>query len=292
MIGGDMTLGCLLGQYDGAQSFDVASKGGSLATGDVGSWNIIAAVGSIEFTRTIVHSSGQGLVLHVGCLGAAFPMLQYDYQKADDAFARWSPDVTTHGFRADFWALINNDGERWFMDWNLGAIQISSFGVTPPIVIQKAKSLSAFSVVSGDGSQFRIAATATSATAQIQFDDVLVTVDPITLHPTFETEHRQQLISEQQRTLGGRLYSTVWDKFFAYTLPLQFLPTSHADLINWWWENNFNLALTLDTSDSESIRICRIANTQQPIGRRMSPYFDQWQGALLLESIDRGSLVF
>ena len=73
---------------------------------------------------------------------------------------------------------------------------------------------------------------------------------------------------------------------------MRFLPTSHADLINWWWENQFNLVFTLDTSDSESTRILRMVNERQPIGGRIRPYKDQWQGTLQLESIDEGGLVF
>jgi hypothetical protein len=40
------------------------------------------------------------------------------------------------------------------------------------------------------------------------------------------------------------------------------------------------------------VRIVRIVNDRQPIGRRVRPYDDLWQGALELESINTGALAF
>jgi hypothetical protein len=121
---------------------------------------------------------------------------------------------------------------------------------------------------------------------------VLTTIDPITLLPEWDFEERARVLKAEHRTQGGLLYTYVWEKHFAYNVPLRFLSDSHAALLNWWWENQFDLALTLDSSDSESTRIVRIVNDRQPIGKRIRPYANLWEGMVELESIDRGSLVF
>ena len=123
-------------------------------------------------------------------------------------------------------------------------------------------------------------------------DDYLLKVDFFTLHPEWDFLDNSPLIQNQHRTTGGIRHSYVWGKSFAWEVPLQFLSDSHADLINWWWLNQFNLAFTLDTSDSESIFITRITNEAQPIGQRIRSMEDRWQGNLRLESIHDGRLVF
>ena len=123
-------------------------------------------------------------------------------------------------------------------------------------------------------------------------DDVLTQIDPITIYPEYSFREQARVIESTHRTLAGNQLTYIWGKYFAYTVPLRFLPTSHADLINWWWENRFNLAFTLDTSDSESTYILGITNDRQPIDRRIRPYNDLWEGVLQLESINEGFLVF
>ena len=82
---GGISLGCLLGQYDRAQSFDVDSAG---ALSGVGSWAKIGQsswffVGSASPHH--VHSSAQALRIDVFSRSGAESVLDYAYGRADDA---------------------------------------------------------------------------------------------------------------------------------------------------------------------------------------------------------------
>lgn len=287
---GDFTLGCLLGQYDKAQSFDVASAAAGFA--NVNSWLI--SPGSGAFSAGVeVHSSVQGLLASVGSWGAVHVWFSYDHRFADDAYGRWSPEVTTHAIRTDFRA-------RLFGDAASGGTVVDYIGVgslyvprAPTLQVLRTSYSSVTSGTGGGGAIFRFKRGGSLTTsAGLYVDDVLTQIDPITLNPTWDYQEAAQVLAAQNRTLGGNLATYQWAKHFEYSVPLQYIPTSYADLLNWWWENRFNLALTLNTSDTESIRVVRLVNDRQPIGKRMQPYADQWQGLLQLESIDKGSLVF
>ena len=288
---GDFTLGCLLGQYDRTQSFDVDSVALS-AFGNIEKWNLEHA-GIVNKFATDVHSSDQSLRVTVNsAIGTQF--LSYAYNVVDDLKARQFTEIDTHTARFWFWARIeeavSSGGVIGFWKGNGG-------NDTP---IAEADSLSRYelgstSVISNGVSSYYMAAFDRIGTAvpyNFDLDDVLVQLDYFTLNPDYSFQEQAQLIKRQHRTLAGDMHTYSWDKFFAYSVPLRFLSDSHAALINWWWENQFNLAFTLDTSDSESTYICRITNGQQPIGSRIRPYDDLWQGTLRLESINNGSLVF
>ena len=288
---GDFTLGCLLGQYDKAQSFDMSSAAAPLPAGAVGSWALNTGVASFSFV-TDAHSSGQSIFVQVASLGTSRDaILRYSYNAANDAYARWFPDVTTHQMELSFWAYAT--GAVNLFDINIQTV-FQSILITNGNAPLQPYHAGPSSVVSGSGLFFidLDCNTATPNGVGVVLDDFLLRVDPITLHPEYEFQAAERAIRSQHRTLGGQLHTYTWDKYGAWNVPLRYLPTSHADLLNWWWQQGFNLAFTLDTSDSESIHICRIVNERQPIGGRERPYADLWNGALQLEAINDGTLAF
>ena len=290
---GDFTLGCLLGQYDQAQSFDVASIGGPSS---VGSWFINFAASSIFFQNANVHSSEQGLEVRVNS-NASASMISYSYGRVDDAHFRWFPDVTIHQLDLTFWAGIATAGTSGDT-----LIRLDGIGVIVNVIdrlnVASADALNfyqASTTVQSNGAEPSVllrANVAATRFSQTFLDDVLLRVDQIDLFPEWSFIEQHRSIESQHRSLGAVHRQHHWENFGAWQVPLRFLSDSHAALLNWWWENDFRLAFTLDTSDSESIRTVQITNQQQPIGRRIRPDQNLWEGTLMLESIDRGSLVF
>lgn len=296
---GEMRLGCLLGSYDRAQSFDVRS---AAIAGGVNSW---AMTGQCSWffvgcgASTHVHSSAQGLRIDVFSRAGSEPVLSYDYGHAGDAFARWFPEVETHALEASAWLLASPAPSSGSLRFQLAA-QTEAFA--PLAGAQYGVDALRFhhletTVHSAAGAGPRVAlhipaGTAIHSQTTLLVDDVLTAVDPIALHPEWSFEERSQLLRAQHRTRAGHLHTLVWEKYFAWSLPLRFLSDSHAALIEWWWERQSALLLTLDSSDSESRLIVRIANDKVPIGRRMRPYGNRWEGTLELESLTTGELAF
>ena len=289
---GDFTLGCLLGQYDKAQSFDVDSV--ALPTG-VNSWGKVTGQSSLYFRTLQTHSSDQ--ILQIDNL-AAVPtpntILQYKYGYDEDAYGRWFPEVDTHSLRSTCFARVANSQGSGDTSFRL----LAGTELSVPIAYSPAQPLFPYILetnVFSEGNNrpyFEARISDNTSVTALYLDDVLTQVDWFTLHPEYSFQEQARTIRSQHRTLGGKLHTYTWDKYFAYQVPLRYLSDSYAALLNWWWENQFNLAFTLDTSDSESTLICRIVNETQPIGSRIRPYDNMWQGMVQLESIDRGSLVF
>jgi hypothetical protein len=296
---GDMTLGCLLGQYDRAQSFDVDSAGAltqvhSWAKTGQSSWFLVGCP-----SPGYVHSSQQSLRIDVFSRAGSDYVLSYGYGFANDAFARWFPEVTTHAVEAAAWVLLSPLPASGGFRFQLSAQPEVSAPLpggnlgTHALTFQRLATTAHSQGTATPRTGMHIPG-GTSITSQttLVVDDVLTTVDAIPLHPEWSFEERAQILRAQHRTRSGLLHTLVWEKFFAYTVPLRFLSDSHAALINWWWERQWALLLTLDTSDSESLYLVRIANETQPIGRRVRPYEDRWEGTLELESLGPGGLAF
>ena len=296
---GEIRLGCLLGQYDRAQSFDVRS--GPITSG-VRSWGMSGQcswyfVGCSAPTH--VHSSAQGLRIEVFSRAGSESVLSYDYGQADDAHARWFPEVDTHVLEASAWLLASPAPSSGGLLFRLAAqtevsVPLAGAGYgTDPLRYHQLGT----TVFSESGALPRVAlhipaSTAIHSQTTLLVDDVLATVDAIDLHPEWSFEERSQLLRARHRTRAGQLHTLAWDKYFAFALPLRFLSTSHAALIEWWWEKQLALRVTLDSSDAASQLLVRIANDVQPIGRRMRPYGDRWEGTLELESLSPGELAF
>ena len=288
---GSITLGCLLGQYDKAQSFDVNSIAGPLFDGDVGSWNFFVGSGGFTNAPSITHSSGQALSCFVGCRGTGAEFFSYAYAQPNDAYARWFPDITTHALTTDFWAnmsVASTSGD-FFQDFEGIPGEVDqTIGFDNFLMIHYRNSV--LNCTSAEPPKFRLVGRANAGSIRTaRLEDVLTQIDPITIHPTWDFRERQELQRFNNKTLGAIQHTYSWDKHFAWSVPLQFLSTSHANLINWWWQNQLNLLFTLNTSDSESMFVTRIVNDQQPINRRIRPHDNLWSGMISLESLIRGA---
>lgn len=297
---GNFTLGCLLGQYDRAQSFDISSKAITAANGtSVNSWAKSVSTSSAFFTAvadgtTDVHSSGQGLQVQVYSNASAnFAVMLHAYATANDMYARWFPDVLTHSQRVDIWARMTDSARSGYLQFaivspsNIASIPYSAGMANVRVAAQ------VYSDVANTGAvRLRANTSVFVDCATMKMDDVIAQTDLINVYPEWSFAEAARAIQYNHRSLGGTHYTHRWSTYRTWQVPLRFLSTSHANLINWWWRNNLSLAFTLDTSDTESIHTCRIVNDTQPIGARIQPRSDMWTGMLELEALDGGSLVF
>ena len=287
---GNVSLGCLLGQLNRAMSFDVAST--SWAT-SVGSWSKGVTAVSAYFNSTDTHSSAQGARIEAYSNNLT-RSVRVSHRTADDYNGRKFPDVSTHDVATTVWARIGTAAFSGFVAFGVW----STFNTLIPVPFSLALQYIQYdTVISSIGASTALVATIFemqpgTGSYALYADDVITRVDPITLFPDWTLEQSRALIRAGHDATGGYNRETIWSSFGTWKLPLRFLSDSHAALINWWWKNSFTLALTLDTSDADTTAIVRIVNDQQPIGARSRPYDNLWNGTLMLEAIDKGSLVY
>ncbi len=240
-----------------------------------------------------VHSSAFGLRVFADSTGGSTHIARYDYGLPQDAHRVWYPEVDTHALVSWVWARAADAPSSGQLRWRLGGDQEAfspAFAFTGSLQRYQA----AVFVQSGAGVPLaglsRVSAANSRCTCEM--DDVLTQVDPLTVYPDWSLLTRERAAALQHRTREGRLKRFRWSSAFEFQLPLRWLSSSEAGVLNWWWEAQLNLAFTLDTSESESVFICRIVNPSQPVGKRMRPYPDRWAGRLELAGINPGGLNF
>ena len=301
---GDMLLSCLLGAYDKAQSFDVTS--GTWGVTNINSWNKSSTQSSMSPIASEAHSSAQTLNLDINSenivtLGV---LVRYQHGVANDLYARWFPDITTHDLRLQGWGRTTSTATSGNMSVLLRGtysdtywpVPFAAGGTGPANLSFFARTTLTISANGVEGAVDLVRTAGQAGGAEVHlFDTMLPQVDWITLTPEFDFIEESRLPAARHRTQGGVLHTYQWTRHWAWRVPLRFLSNSHADLINWWWVNGFALAFTLDTSDQNTVYTAKIVNETQPIGSKIKPYAlnaGGWAGVLELESLDQGSLVF
>ena len=282
---GTFQLGALLGANQSFEDFE------TLPT----SWLSLSDQASFFQTESPsqVHSSAFGLRVFADSTGGSAHIARYDYGLPQDAHRIWYPEVDTHALVSWVWARAADAPSSGQLRWRLGGDQESfspAFAFTGSLQRYQA---SVF-VQSGAGVPLAGPSRVTAANSRCtgEMDDVLTQVDLLTVYPDWSLLTRERATALQHRTREGLLQRFRWSSAFEFQLPLRWLSSSEAGMLNWWWEGQMNLAFTLDTSDTESVFICRIVKPSQPVGKRMRPYPDRWAGRLELAGINPGGLKF
>lgn len=292
---GDITLGCLLGAPGGSMSFDVASRA---LTTSLGSWSLPSTVAGYTLAGAAAgigpHRSPQQLHVQVPAHGGSgSTLLAYDHATADDAWARAFPQVATHALRVDLWHAAPDAVASGQLAWQLlgqpdaAALLPATGGTHQPLRLET------WATSAGGGPGLRVAhATDVASAWDWLLDDVLTQLDVLTLHPDWPVEVAWQPVGSPARTSAGRQVTVARAHTLHTRLELSWLTDSAAGLLNWWWSRQLPLVLTLDTSDAEAQYIVQITNGQQPAQQRRADSPDHWRGALQLQSINDGALVF
>ncbi len=269
---GDFELGVLLGNYGGAQSFE-----------GIGSWEHLPSASSFFIGQTEVHSSPGGARLDVFSRNGAADAFRYNYAAENDAYARWSPDVTTHKLVAHTWIRIDDAAHSGDVIFALGT-GVGQFVRIPFSTSLELQSAEIF-VTSADNILMRHQRLGSPDSFSLHVDDVLLTVDAINLHPNWDYTENEEIIKHLHTTIGGQTLQFKYSNFFKFEIGLFAIPTSQANLINFWWDNKFNLVYRPDTSDSNLVYIVRLANISKPLDTIVEVNENLWSGRLQLESI-------
>jgi hypothetical protein len=264
-------LGVLLGAYGGGQSFE-----------NVGSWAAATTQCSLSLQASDVHSSGSGGRLQV--FSGATGSVRYDYAQADDAYARWNLDVTTHRVVGYGWARVDATvwSGRFTAVFTAGSVPIPQADTLQPIRIE-AQTCSGAAGALG----FQVPGGLTGS-GTLYMDDMLVAADVLDLQATWDTQQLRQGLLAQHSTLGGRDAFYAWHERPRFSLPLPAVPSSAMDVLNRWWREAWPLLFVFDSSDTSARFVVRIAGSEPPAKTVRYPYFDQGQVVLTLEGLHGG----
>jgi len=265
------TLGVLLGRYGGPQSFE-----------SVGSW-AVSGQNSYAAQATDVHSSPAGGRIQVWSGGAAGAALTYGYAAADDAWLRWSPDVTTHRLVGTLWARIAAAANSGGAFAELAGIGSAALAYGAALARYRLET----QATSADAIQFAFRRSASAGSYSIYVDDLLTAVDVLDLYPEWEAREARGQIAGGHRSALGRIRQTIWGTWPGWELPLRYVPSSAAAQLNRWWHGGWNLAFTLDSSDTAAALVARLVGPE-PMQRMDPPYSDYWRGTLHLEGLSDG----
>lgn len=107
---------------------------------------------------------------------------------------------------------------------------------------------------------------------------------PILIHPEWSYRDKETMILSRHRTQTGNLYSYIWGRYLQFQIPLRFVNSSDQSRINNWWEDQEDIAITLNSSESVSTVLCKIVNKTKPIDKFTMPYNNLFEGDIKLET--------
>jgi hypothetical protein len=282
---GDFQLGALVGENQSFEAFDTLPTGWSGLSGQA-SFDRLAG-------GSDVHSSAFGLEVFADSTGGTADVIAYDYGSSGAAPRTWFPEVATHAWKTTLWARGRDAPSSGQLQWR---VEGPDAALSAPIghdASLRPYGMATWVTSAAGGPRAVLARiTAANSRALVSVDDVLSQVDYFTVHPGTDLEWKATALRVLHRSRTGRLQEHAWHVHPEFGMPLHWLTPLQADLLNWWWEGQLPLALTLDTSDDAAVLPCRIVNPSQPIGRRMRPYADRWTGRLELAGLYDGRLSF
>jgi hypothetical protein len=282
---GDITLGAVMGRNHSFESFTDFPEYWGGVSNQASYYQVNSA--------TSVHSSSLGLETFADSTGGDAGILRYSYDDVSEYYRVAFPEISSHQIKSFIWARAGDAPSSGQTRWVLAG---NSEATSQPIAFHST--LNRYEAETFIDSQASLPFAglvrifSTNSQATVFLDDAVTQVDPQILRPEWTLGEMEKLTEIVHRTRNGDLKSYRWNSYFDIAVPLRWISTEQADLINWWWENQLDLVLILDSSDPAAMILCRIGNESQPIGQREPPYTDHWKGRLHLEGINQGGLIY
>lgn len=106
----------------------------------------------------------------------------------------------------------------------------------------------------------------------------------LTLNAAWTLEQPDTMLAARSPTLI-EYHQREWSRTKQFNIPITLVSSGDADTINGWWRTAQVLDFTLNSSEASTVQV-QINNTQYPIGQFDPPYFEKYQGTLILRAID------
>lgn len=102
----------------------------------------------------------------------------------------------------------------------------------------------------------------------------------VTLYPEYDFKDAGEKVEERHRTRGGAEFRYNFGSFDHFEFSVKYVNSADAYQIQQWWTDSTSLFFTADGNTY----MLRIANNTKPLGHKILPYDDLFDGSLILES--------
>lgn len=114
-----------------------------------------------------------------------------------------------------------------------------------------------------------------------QYDNSSVDITSITLDVGRTLREKKTLNSVSHSTVGGLYTSYTYSNHRDFDVPIRYLTSSDALVINDWWYRSYDLTFSTDVSTLSVI----ITNMSEPFRSLERPYKDLYSGTLMLSGL-------
>lgn len=104
----------------------------------------------------------------------------------------------------------------------------------------------------------------------------------LTIEPTHDYKEVDDKIEQVVRARSGKRYNYLWSSFKKWSLPVVFVDSSFASIVNSYWSSNTNLLFKNESSTSVFSVV--ITNNVKPIGELIKPYDNLYKGVIEVET--------
>lgn len=118
-----------------------------------------------------------------------------------------------------------------------------------------------------------------------QWDNSSYDVLSITLLPRRDFREMETINKAEHSTIGGRYVDFKYSEFYRFNVPLQYVQSSDALLMNEWWQNRYDITFSYSLAFDVSTHTVRITNGVQPFIDLERPYKDEYSGTLTLDAL-------
>lgn len=115
--------------------------------------------------------------------------------------------------------------------------------------------------------------------------------NPIEFHPS--PGYREEEVGQRRHhnMLGGNQQTTYWPTRKRWMVPTTWVNSADAFRVQTWWENGNQLLWTLSDSGAPSTFSVLIANQERPFQQYHQVNRDQFQGVMILETVDDSAAI-
>lgn len=104
----------------------------------------------------------------------------------------------------------------------------------------------------------------------------------VSIEPDWEYAEPDKKLEDEHRMRSGGRYVYKWGSFRRWALPVSYVNSSFAAVVNSWWLSNTQLLFKSESSTA--VYSVQITNDDKPLGKYVQPYDTLFAGSIELET--------